>query len=166
MTTPTADQAHQTQRSDTLTDTMTLDVQIFDTDCFGVMWHGAYTKWLEMGRVKLLEGRGIYLSKPDEPEGFVYPVVEQSFRFKRPAKYGDKVLLKTQLHIEGIKLIFNQSFTYSGPSNPNEAPAAETTDRKIGQLLMEATTVNLVTSMDWKVQRRIPASIAEKLGLY
>ena len=39
--------------------TLDIDVQIFDTDCFGVMWHGAYIKWLELGRVKLMESRGI-----------------------------------------------------------------------------------------------------------
>ena len=46
-----------------LTHQMDLDVQIFDTDCFGVMWHGAYVKWLELGRVKLMEERGIRLTR-------------------------------------------------------------------------------------------------------
>ena len=29
-----------------------------DTDSYGVVWHGAYLRWLEMGRVELCEMMG------------------------------------------------------------------------------------------------------------
>lgn len=127
---------------------MTLDVQIFDTDCFGVMWHGAYTKWMEIGRVKLLESKEIKLSLPDDPNGYVYPVIEQSFRFKSPAKYGDKLLLETTLVVEGHKLLFDQVFT----------------SQNTGKITLESHTVNLVVDMAWRVQRRLPPEILQKLG--
>ena len=30
-------------------------VQYADTDAYGVVWHGSYLRWMEEGRVKLLE---------------------------------------------------------------------------------------------------------------
>lgn len=128
-------------------DEFAFDVQIFDTDCYGVMWHGSYTKWLEMGRVKLLEKLGIKLSLPTDPEGYVYPVAEQTFRFKTPARYGDSVKLVTGLHLDGFKLYFRQAFF----------------NVKNEKTILEAETLNLVVNMNWKLQRQIPKQILEKL---
>ncbi|MEB3286783.1 MAG: thioesterase family protein [Vampirovibrionales bacterium] len=129
---------------------LNLDVQVFDTDCFGVMWHGAYTKWLEMGRVRLLEAYGVKLSRPDEPEGYVYPVAEQRFVFKRPARYGDTLLLLSGLRLAGHKLFFRQCF-YNVQS---------------GKSTLESETLNLVVDMQWRLQRRLPKEIIEKLAVY
>ena len=129
--------------------TMDIDVNIFDTDCFGVMWHGAYTKWLEMGRVKFLEAQGIALSKPGEPNGYVYPVVEQNFKFKSPATFGDKLTLTTRLAIEGYKLFFYQTFR------------SHNTDK----ITVEAVTTAVLVDSDWKVQRRLPDFMIKGLGL-
>ena len=86
---------------------MDLDVQIFDTDCFGVMWHGSYIKWLELGRVKLMESKGIKLSKPGDMEGYIYPVVEQNLKYKAPGPYQDNLTLTTVLEIQGPKFLFH-----------------------------------------------------------
>ena len=129
--------------------TMDLDVNIFDTDCYGVMWHGAYTKWMEMGRVKLFESQGVILSKPNEPEGFVYPVVEQNLKFRTSAPYGDKLTLSTRLVVDGYKLIFHQNFR------------SQTTDK----VTLEAITTVVVVDANWKVQRRLPSKLIEVLGL-
>lgn len=132
-----------------LTHTMELDVNIFDTDCFGVMWHGAYIKWLEMGRVQLFEERGLRLSKPNDPEGFIYPVVEQNLRFRTPAPYQDRLTLRTELEVQGYKLLFHQVFT------------SHTT----GKTTLEAVTTVVVLDAAWKLQRQLPAPIREALGV-
>jgi len=129
--------------------TLDLDVNIFDTDCYGVMWHGAYTKWMEMGRVKLFESQGVVLSKPNDPEGFIYPVVEQNLRYRTSAPYGDKLTLSTRLAVEGYKLIFHQNFR------------SHATDK----ITLEATTTVVVVDANWKVQRRLPSKLTEVLGL-
>lgn len=124
-----------------------LDVNIFDTDCFGVMWHGAYTKWMEMGRVKLFAERGLLITNPKESsqsaEGYIYPVAEQHFKFKSPAAFGDQLSLTTRLMIEGYKLIFHQDFL-SHQHNRNT---------------LEAVTTVVVVDAHWKLQRRLPPSI-------
>lgn len=32
-----------------------------DTDAYGVVWHGSYLRWLEMGRVEYCEDLGLNL---------------------------------------------------------------------------------------------------------
>lgn len=129
--------------------TLDLDVNIFDTDCFGVMWHGAYTKWMEMGRVKLFESQGLFLSMPNDPEGYIYPVVEQNMKYKTSAKYGDKLTMSTRLSVEGYKLLFHQSFR------------SHNTDK----VTLEALTTVVVLDANWKLQRRLPQAIIDTLGL-
>ncbi len=128
---------------------MELDVNIFDTDCYGVMWHGAYTKWLEMGRVKLLETQGYAFPKPGDPEGYVFPVVEQTLKYKRSAPYGDKLVLSTRLAVDGYKLLFLQNFR------------SQNTD----QVTVEAVTTVVVVDAQWRVQRRLPEALKTIMGL-
>jgi acyl-CoA thioester hydrolase len=124
-----------------------LDVQIFDTDCFGVMWHGAYTKWLEMGRVKLFEAIGVEVSKPGDTDGYIYPVVDQHFRYKSPARFGDTLTLTTTVEAHGHKLVFQQQCHN------------HTTDK----ITIEVQTTIVVLDMNWKTQRRLPEVIASRI---
>lgn len=128
-------------------DAMTLEVQIFDTDCYGVMWHGAYTKWLEMGRVAYLKRRGIVLSKPSDPNGHVYPVVAQQFAFRSPARMGDVLTLGTTLTLEGRRLLFSQTV------------AQASGDR----VVMEALTTCVILDAQWKPLRRLPEAFLARL---
>jgi acyl-CoA thioester hydrolase len=128
--------------------TLEFDVQVFDTDCFGVMWHGAYIKWLEMGRVRLLESMGVSLSRPGDPDGFIYPVVEQSLKFKARAPYAEPLLLTTGVTVEGVRLVFGQT-------------VRSRTDQRV---MLDAVTTVLVLDTDWKVQRRLPAFLRDALS--
>lgn len=124
-----------------------LDVHIFDTDCYGVMWHGAYTKWLEMGRVNFLKAHDIELSKPDDPDGYIYPVVEQQIKFRSPARMGDVLTLVTNVEIRGHKIIFHQAFC----------------QLETDKLVVQAETTCMVLNAQWKPYRKIPAPLLEKL---
>ena len=52
-----------------------------DTDAYGVVWHGSYLRWLEMGRVMLCEQAGYKLSQL-EKEDIVLPVAEINLKYK------------------------------------------------------------------------------------
>ncbi len=127
---------------------LTLDINIFDTDCFGVMWHGAYLKWMEMGRVQLFEAQGLKLSKPGQPDGYIYPVVEQSLRFKAPGQYQDRLTLETTLTVEGYKLLFKQVFISQSTGKPT----------------LEAMTTVVVLDSQWKLQRQLPPMVRQALA--
>ncbi|MBK8190145.1 MAG: hypothetical protein IPK79_06805 [Vampirovibrionales bacterium] len=143
----------------TAADCLLLDVQIFDTDCYGVMWHGAYTKWLEMARVAYLKRRGVLLSKPGEPDGLVYPVVAQQFAFRSPARMADVLALETTLAIEGRKLLFSQTFRQQDTGRAPEAPPIAAPSR----VVMEALTTCVILDSRWKPLRRLPDDLLEKL---
>ncbi|MEZ4573432.1 MAG: hypothetical protein R2857_00650 [Vampirovibrionales bacterium] len=57
------------------------DVQIFDTDCYGVIWHGAYVKWLEMGRVDMLKHLDIDLKQMSDAHDIVFPLSSKTRAF-------------------------------------------------------------------------------------
>ena len=71
-----------------------------DTDSYGVVWHGAYTKWFEAARVGYLESLGFELGEL-EANGVLFPVVEMNIRYKSSAKMNERIIIKT--HITEIK---------------------------------------------------------------
>jgi len=141
---PTVNQPEKHGHAGQAGDLLTLDVNVFDTDCFGVMWHGAYTKWLEVGRVQYLAARGVRLSRPGDPDGYIYPVAEQSFRFRAPARYQDCLIMETRLEMTGAKLVFSQVIRH-----------AET--RK---LILEAQTTCVIVDAQWTLQRKLPDAVS------
>lgn len=67
-----------------------------DTDSYGVVWHGAYTKWFEAARVGIVEDLGIDLAQI-ENNGIIFPVVEMNIRYKSSAKMNERIIIKTRI---------------------------------------------------------------------
>ena len=67
-----------------------------DTDAYGVVWHGSYLRWLEMGRIGLCEDAGYSLSKLYDTD-ITLPVVEINVKYKSPAKLEDNLIIVTEL---------------------------------------------------------------------
>lgn len=66
------------------------------TDQMGVVYHGHYAQFYEIGRSEWL--RELSLSYKDiEAMGIIMPVVELRSRFLRPAKYEDLITVHTTL---------------------------------------------------------------------
>lgn len=85
------------------------DIQIFDTDCYGVMWHGSHTKWFEMGRVKLLEKlTGQHLKDFSDAHDLIFPVYEQQFKYLKQVKFGDTLSYETSVELALPRMIFTQ----------------------------------------------------------
>ena len=67
-----------------------------DTDCYNVMWHGAYLKYLETGRIELSEKLGIKFRELDEMD-ILMPVVDLNLRYKHSARLFDELEVKTTI---------------------------------------------------------------------
>lgn len=67
-----------------------------DTDSYGVVWHGAYTKWFEAARVGLVEAIGLPLEEL-ESNDILFPVVEMNIRYKSSAKMNERIVIKTRI---------------------------------------------------------------------
>lgn len=66
------------------------------TDQMGVVYHGHYAQFYEIGRTEAVRKLGLSY-KEIEASGVIMPVVELHSRFLRPAVYDDLLTVKTML---------------------------------------------------------------------
>lgn len=69
-------------------------VRYAETDQMGVVYHGNYAQYFEMGRVEWLRNLGISY-KWMEANGIMLPVVSLNINYKKPARYDDLLTVKT-----------------------------------------------------------------------
>jgi acyl-CoA thioester hydrolase len=69
-------------------------VRYSETDQMGVVYHGNYAQYFEMGRVEWLRNLGISY-KWMEDSGVMLPVVSLNINYKKPARYDDLLTVKT-----------------------------------------------------------------------
>lgn len=71
-------------------------VRYAETDMMGVVYHGNYLPWFEVGRTTLLKEMGLAYRQL-ESDGYRLPVLEVSAKYFRPAVYDDTVTIVTKL---------------------------------------------------------------------
>ncbi|CAM4422599.1 thioesterase family protein [Zobellia roscoffensis] len=71
-------------------------VRYSETDQMGVVYHGNYAQYLEMGRVEWLRSAGISYKELEE-NGIMLPVVSLSLNYKKSAFYDDLISVETTL---------------------------------------------------------------------
>tara|TARA_R110000868_G_scaffold200116_1_gene447310 strand:- start:650 stop:1051 length:402 start_codon:yes stop_codon:yes gene_type:complete len=121
-------------------------VRYGETDQMGVVYHGNYAQYLEIGRVEWLRAKGISYKKLEE-SGVILPVISLQINFKKSAVYDDLITVETILkktpsvRIEFDYKIFNEN----------------------NELLIEANTV--LAFLDKKKNRPIkcPEDLLERL---
>src|SRR6056297_1919731 len=67
-----------------------------ETDQMGVVYHGNYAQYLEIGRVEWLRQLGISY-KALEEKGVFLPVISLRMDFKKSAYYDDLITVETKL---------------------------------------------------------------------
>jgi len=88
-------------------DEILIRVRYGETDQMGVVYHGNYSLYLEMGRIEWLRKLGVSYKKMEE-EGVMLPVISLRLNFKRSACYDDVIKVRTQLKKEPlVKIEFN-----------------------------------------------------------
>lgn len=71
-------------------------VRYGETDQMGVVYHGNYAQYLEIGRVEWLRSMGVSYKKLEE-SGIVLPVISLGINFKKSALYDDLITVETIL---------------------------------------------------------------------
>lgn len=71
-------------------------VRYAETDMMGVVYHGSYLPWFEIGRTTLLKEMGLPYRKLEE-DGYRLPVLEVTAKYFRPAVYDDALTIVTTL---------------------------------------------------------------------
>ncbi|MBT8298712.1 MAG: acyl-CoA thioesterase [Maribacter sp.] len=119
-----------------------------ETDQMGVVYHGNYPQYLEMGRVEWLRTLGISY-KEMEDNGIILPVISIQLNYKKSAVYDDLLTVRTilrkrpQVRIEFDYEIYNEE----------------------GELLAEANTILAFMDAEKNKPIRCPEYILEKLKI-
>jgi len=71
-------------------------VRYGETDQMGVVYHGNYAQYLEMGRVEWLRALGISYKSMEE-NGIILPVISLQLKFIKSAVYDDLITVVTKL---------------------------------------------------------------------
>ena len=69
-------------------------VRYSETDQMGVVYHGNYAQYFEMGRVEWLRNMGVSYKWMEET-AIMLPVVSLTMNYKKPARYDDLITVKT-----------------------------------------------------------------------
>ena len=121
-------------------------VRYGETDQMGVVYHGNYAQYLEIGRIEWLRSLGISY-KEMENDGILLPVVSLSLKFMKSAVYDEVINVRTQLNkMPTASLDFDYELT-------NEK----------GELLSTANTVLVFVDKSTKRPTRCPQYILDKL---
>ncbi|WP_422860174.1 acyl-CoA thioesterase [Flagellimonas sp. S174] len=122
-------------------------VRYGETDQMGVVYHGNYAQYLEMGRVEWLRALGISYRSMEE-NGIMLPVISLQLEYKKSARYDDLLTVKTSLvKTPTVKIEFDYEI-----SNENQ------------ELLVKANTVLAFIDMNTQRPTRCPEYILEKVA--
>lgn len=82
-------------------------VRYSETDQMGVVYHGSYIPYFEMGRVEWLRNKGISYKSLEE-SGIALPIVSMTLNYKKPARYDDLLTVTTRFkNYSSVKIEFD-----------------------------------------------------------
>lgn len=104
-------------------------VTFYETDGMQVVHHANYLRFMEEARVEYFRAGGLELNDLME-EGIVFPIVEVSVKYHKPARYDDILVVKAYLRrLDRARFDFDY----------------EIINEKTGDLLITGHTVNTYT---------------------
>ena len=122
-------------------------VRYGETDQMGVVYHGNYAQYLEMGRVEWLRALGISYRDLEE-DGVMLPVISLGLEFKKSALYDELITVETTLKKNPLVRI---EFDYKITNEKNE-------------LLAVANTVLAFINVTTKKPMKCPDYILERIS--
>ncbi len=121
-------------------------IRYAETDQMGVVYHGNYPQYLEMGRVEWLRTFGVSYKSMEE-NGIMLPVISLQLNFKKSAVYDDLISVSTKLvKTPSVRIEFDYEIH-------NEE----------GELLATANTVLAFMDMKSKRPIRCPDYLLDKI---
>ncbi len=122
-------------------------VRYGETDQMGVVYHGNYAQYLEMGRVEWLRSLG-FSYKQMEKDGIMLPVISLQMHFRKSATYDDLLTVVTRLtKTPVVKIEFDYEIR-----------------NEMDELLVTANTVLAFMDMHTSKPVKCPPAILEKLN--
>jgi acyl-CoA thioester hydrolase len=130
-------------------------VRYAETDAMGVVYHGSYLPWLELGRVELVRQIG-FSYKDIEQKGFLLPVLEVSIKYRSPARFDDALTVFTRINeISKVKLNFEYRIVRNDSGRGTQGLSDDDKNALLHEceVLVEAATYHTWLNRDWKPAR-------------
>jgi acyl-CoA thioester hydrolase len=122
-------------------------VRFNEVDSWGIVWHGHYIAWFEVGRSALLSK--FQLSPQDFTRlGYIAPVIDLKCSYKEPARLGDEIILRTTV-LKPTKAALTFQF--------------EVLRKKDRKLLVSGEETQVLLTLDGKMLYYIPPELEERL---
>jgi acyl-CoA thioester hydrolase len=116
-----------------------------DTDSYGVVWHGAYLRWMEQGRVELCDLLGLDLVELKKQD-IAIPVTSMNVRYKASAKLDDRLVVDTWISkLSPITVTFSQIIK----------------NAQTGVVYIQAEFETVAINNEGKLYRRMPTALKE-----
>lgn len=126
-------------------------VQYKDTDQMGVVHHGNYVTWFEVGRTEWMRHNGMTYSELEE-QGLLLPVIDVQLHYQSSAKYDDCIAVFTKVaNASPVRLQFQYEVRKINEEIflQNDMEQAE----PIGELLTKGSSNHMWVNRDWKPAR-------------
>ncbi len=82
-----------------------VDVRYAETDAMGVVYYANYLVWMEVGRGAWCRARGFSYRDMETQDQLYLMVAEVVCRYKAPARYDDRILIRTAVAAASEKVI-------------------------------------------------------------
>ena len=122
-----------------------IEIRFSEVDMMGVVWHGAYAKYLEDAREAFGLRYGLSYARYISESVFA-PIVELNFSYRKPLRYGMTPLVRiTYRPTDAAKIVFDY----------------EILDPGSGDVFLKATSVQVFMDKDYTLLWEAPAFYLE-----
>lgn len=124
-----------------------LRVRYQETDQMGVVYHGNYINWFEIGRTELIREMGVTY-RDIEAEGLLLPLIDMQASFHRPALYDDRIAVYTR-----IDQFTHTRMTFASEVRrlePEGGPLPRRSSQPEGELLVSGSTRHVWVNRQWR----------------
>lgn len=129
-----------------------LRVRYQETDQMGVVFHGNYVTWFEIGRTEWIRNAG-YDYRTIEERGLLLPVVDLQCRYVLPARYDDTVLVCTRIaDYSPVRVAFESQVRRVAEADWHAGLHAGE-NQLPGELLVEGGTKHVWVNSQWQPAR-------------
>lgn len=131
---------------------MQMRVQYKDTDQMGVVHHGNYIIWFEVGRTEWMRHFGMSYHSLEEA-GVLLPITDVNVSYKKSARFDDCVAVFTKIkNYSPVRLEFAYEARKIKEEDFNQNKGVQV-EVPFGELLAKGTTMHMWVNQEWKPVR-------------
>lgn len=119
----------------------------------GVVFHGNYVTWLEIGRTELVRTLGMSYQKIEQA-GMLLPVTDLTCSYVSPARYDDLILVCTTIeNFSPVRLSFRSEVRRINEGEETALPKLWIGTEPPGELLVKGGTKHVWVNAQWRPSR-------------